>query len=206
MVQLSSSRSCSQVHPLSTLPKQAEGPLLIRTPPRWRRAVLQVKVAKPCWVESTKQYFLVGLQPTAPSCNSGKKASFNGGLRDTDWPKRAPCDSVGLWYVQSFIKAHQAALLWLIKSFANAFPFPKAKGQLYHFFPLKLWAGENSILQTSAWKEHNSIYLEETPWEASLDEGWYPKAEVLENFTPNPPETIIILKAFSLAHFFRLIM
>lgn len=138
-------------------------------------------------VGSNRQYVLVRLQPAAPSCNSGKEASFSGGLWNMNGLKRAPCDSVSLWHAQSFIKAHQATLLWLIKSFANGFPFPSVKGQLYHFLPLMPWDGENSILQTSSWKEHNGIYLEEALWEASLDEGWYPKAGVLKKFYSKSP-------------------
>lgn len=71
----------------------------------------------------------------APSCSSGKKASFSRGLEKMWGPEVCPlslhpCDR------SVFHPTAQTALLWLMESFANEFLFPKAKGQFCYFFSL----------------------------------------------------------------------
>lgn len=81
-------------------------------------------------LQNTQHSIGLGHQPATPSRSSGKKASVNRGLENVG-EKRLCSSPIHL----SFIQAHRTALLWQIESFANKFPFPKAKGQLYYFGP-----------------------------------------------------------------------
>lgn len=153
-------------------------------------------------VGSNRQYVLVRLQPAAPSCNSGKEASFSGGLWNMNGLKEhhvilLVSDTCAVFHQGpsgNFIVANQILCKWI--------SFPLSKGQLYHFPSLMPWDGEDSSSPDFLLKRTQRHLFGRSTLRSQF--GWrvISQGRGLEKFYSKSPKKIIVKLYFSLHFFF----